>query len=110
MLKADSINSNRFKLNHSHKEEVKCISENKSETIYQPLEAILKQMLRVWGKENMAIRNTNISGKKSGNNNLKTKQKVKQKRNNIIVQRYLCAEFIAQTILNINSAFCRFCS
>lgn len=55
----------RFKLNSQHAKELKCNSQNKQETVYQPLEAILKQMLRVWAQENVAIRN--ISGKKSGN-------------------------------------------
>lgn len=37
-----------------------------SEMIYQNLEAIIKQMLRVWAKESVAIRS--VSGIKSGKN------------------------------------------
>lgn len=61
--------NNRLKSNSQHAKELKFNLQNEDDTIYRPLEAILKQMLRVWAKENVAIRN--ISGKKSGNHSEK---------------------------------------
>lgn len=46
-----------------------------SEMLYQNLEAIIKQMLRVWAKENVAIRS--ISGIKSGKKQSNTSAKFK---------------------------------
>lgn len=50
-----------------------------SEMLYQNLESIIKQMLRVWAKENVAIRS--ISGIKSGKHLAKYKCQIQNHTN-----------------------------
>lgn len=93
--------NNRLKSNSQHAKELKFNLQNESETIYRPLETILKQMLRVWAKENVAIRN--ISGKKSGNH-LEKYYKLK-----ITAQRYLCSSSLRVPKYNLSRKICCCC-
>lgn len=77
---------NRLKSNSQHAKDLKCNLQNQNETLYQPLEAILKQMLRVWAKENVAIRN--ISGKKSGNH-WRNEGNINQNHNSMISVQFI---------------------